>query len=326
MNDIEIIKTNIQIINNVKSKIFEYINKTRYQSSLIKNLNIWNQICSSLYVIGDTLISIEEYLNNDFPKSDGLKYIFTYGILQSLFIQQDATKNLLEAFNIKVTFSETLKKIRDIRNSSIGHPTKQEIKGKNDKKVKIFYHYISRISLCKEGFTLQKTNIEQRNDIFIDINLIEIIKNQIDEIIIIFNEISALLVDNDKNHKNKYKEELMVNIFPVSLNYSFEKIGEAIYFSGYGKKDFGLTMLKIIEDSYIKFENELIKRNELPGNEYLLFDLNQYKHAIVKIRDYLSDNISKMEESDARIYLFYLKEEHNNFIKIANEYDEDYNE
>lgn len=318
MKDITVIKNSIQTIREIKSKIYEYINTTRYQYSLIQDSNIWNQICSSLDVIDDTLLSIEDYIDNDFPQSDGLKYIFTYGILQSLFIQQDAVRHLAEAFNIPFSFSESLIKIRDLRNSSIGHPTKQNTKGKR------FYNYVSRIPLSKKGFTLQKTNIEQGRDVFVDVNIVEIIKIQIKEITDLLGNISNRLLANDQNHKNKYKGELMTNIFPDSINYYFEKVGEAIYFPVYNKKKLGLSMLELIEKAYSKFESELIKRQELPGNENLQFTINQYSHAVNKIKDYLTENVGQMEEIDARIYLFYLREEHKYFLEIAKEYDEEY--
>jgi len=319
MKDITVIKNSIQTIHEIKSKIYEYINTTRYQYSLIQDSNIWNQICSSLDIIDDTLLSIEDYIDNDFPQSDGLKYIFTYGILQSLFIQQDAVRHLAEAFNISFSFSESLIKIRDLRNSSIGHPTKQNTKGKR------FYNYVSRISLSKKGFTLQKTNIEQGRGVFVDVNIVEIIKIQIKEITDLLGNIFNRLLANDQNHKNKYKGELITSLFPASLNYCFEKVGEAIYSPEYGKKKLVLSMLKTIEEAYNEFESELIKRQELPGNESLQFEINQYKHAIDKIRDYLAENIGRMEESDARICLFYLREKHRNFFEIAKEYDKEYN-
>lgn len=319
IEDITLIKKNIKIIDKIKTKIYKYINITRYQFSLIQDKRIWNQICSSLYVIDDTLLSMEDYVNNKFPDSDGLKYIFTYGILQSLFIQQDAIRNLAEAFKISFTYSELLIKIRDLRNSSIGHPTKQDTKKKR------FYNYISRISLQKQGFTLQKADIEHGKDIFLEIDIINTIKTQLEEIIPLLRKISNTLIKNDQNHKRKYKGELMTSIFSNSINYYFEKVDETINSPKYGKKEYGLSMLELVEKDYNNFESELIKRNELPGNEILKYDITQYKHATNRLRDYLKGNSNQMVENDARIYLFYLREKHEEFLDIAKGYDIEYN-
>lgn len=72
------------------------------------------------------------------------------------------------------------------------------------------------------------------------------------------------------------------------------------------------------------FESELSNRGEL--TEYTSYDLNEYKHAISILKDYLSSNSKGLGESDARIYLFYLREQHQHFVKIAEEIDNEYRE
>jgi hypothetical protein len=127
------------------------INTTRNQNKLLKNSDNWNQICSSLDTIGDTLLSQQEYLNADYPVNHGLRYIYTYGLLQALFIQQDAMRNLSEAFGIQSKLTDRLKEIRSLRNASIGHPTKNQTKGTT------YYNYISRMSLECTVKSIKKT-------------------------------------------------------------------------------------------------------------------------------------------------------------------------
>ena len=153
MNDdiIENIKLLLRQISSEEESVREYINTTRYQTDLLKDLDAWNQICSSLDTIGDTVYSIEDYLFEKYPKNTGLKYIYTYGILQSLFIQQDAIRHLAEAFDVSFDLNEKLRNIRAIRNASIGHPSKNNVRGTT------YYNYISRITLSKYGFTLMRS-------------------------------------------------------------------------------------------------------------------------------------------------------------------------
>lgn len=114
-------------IDSLSDKIRDYINISRIQNIYILNKKEWNQICSSLDVLGDTNYSISSYISTSFPNNDGLKYIYIYGLLQSLFLQQDAVKHLtcaLFGINEKdYKFSDELSNIRDIRNDAIGHPT-----------------------------------------------------------------------------------------------------------------------------------------------------------------------------------------------------------
>ncbi|MEH6466924.1 MAG: hypothetical protein V7722_04785, partial [Porticoccus sp.] len=74
---IESIRERIKRIDDPEESVRGYINTTRYQNDLIQDSDNWNQICSSLDTIDDTLYSQQDYLNADYPTSDGLKYIFT---------------------------------------------------------------------------------------------------------------------------------------------------------------------------------------------------------------------------------------------------------
>jgi hypothetical protein len=74
---------------------------------------------------------------------------------------------------------------------------------------------------------------------------------------------------------------------------------------------------------YSQFEIALQERREL--NEYTRYDLDEYRHAISVLKEYLSGNPKELNASDARIYLFYLYEQHENkFVKIAEEIDDEY--
>lgn len=68
-------------INELTDSVRDHINTHRYQSVLLDDSKTWNQICSSLDVIGDSLYAVESYDAKSFPEDVGLKYIYTYGIL-----------------------------------------------------------------------------------------------------------------------------------------------------------------------------------------------------------------------------------------------------
>ena len=310
----EILKKIAQIKTS-ETSVRDFINTTRYQDDLLKNLDTWNQICSSLDTIGDTLCTFEDYLIGEYPKSDGLKYIYTYGILQALFIQQDAMKNLSEAFDIKFDLSEQLTSIRNIRNASIGHPTKNSVKGS------VYFNYISRMTMSKEGFTLMRSYQQGKTE-FKDVDLISILNEQLSDIQISYDLLAKKLIEEDKKHRGNFMNNLLVDIFHSGMNYSFEKVSEGIYTHNSTQSLFFINMLQSIEKTYQKFEEALRERKEL--NDDILYDLNEYKHAISKIQDYLSNEDSEIKEVDARIYLFYIREQHKHFIQIAKEIDEEY--
>jgi hypothetical protein len=77
-------------ISDLEHKIRNYINRPRKQSKLLKDSTAWNMLCSCLDVIGDTELAIQAYKDFKNLKKDGFKYLTVYGILQTLFLQQDA--------------------------------------------------------------------------------------------------------------------------------------------------------------------------------------------------------------------------------------------
>jgi len=302
-------------ISTLETAVRDFINTGRHQASLLQSRETWNQICSSLDVIGDTVLCIEDYVSSPYPSTDGLKYIFTYGILQALFLQQDAVRHLSEAFDIAHTPSAALMKIRDIRNAAIGHPTKHQIKKSTH------YNYISRISLAKTGFTLMRSSPEDDTQ-FVDVDISGIISEQLTDIENALSSLAEKLKEADRMHREEFGGKLIADIFHSSTGYLFEKVGQGIHSPSHGNKSFGLSMLGSIEKMYSQFESALEERGEL--DEYTRYDLGEYKHAIAVVREYLSDNQRNLSESDARIYLFYLREQHNRFVKIAEEVDDEY--
>jgi len=302
-------------IDRLSDSVRDHINTHRYQSDLLGDSKIWNQICSSLDVIGDSLYALRSYESETFPEDVGLKYIYTYGIFQALFLMQDALRHLSEAFNIPCELTETLREIRNTRNASIGHPTKQDQKGKR------YYNYISRISMSKSGFDLIRSCGDQKHS-FIHVDITKACLDQLQGIVDAYGEIAERLKEIDRMHKEKFKGNPLADIFHSAMGYLFEKISQGIHSHSYGDREFGHAQIGAVKETYEKFKAALQKRNEL--NECTEFDLNEYFHAIGRLDEYLSGGETSMEEADARIYLSYLRHEHEHFVQIAKEIDEEY--
>jgi len=308
------ITLSLRQISELEDSVRDFINTGCHQRALLETKQTWYQICSSLDVIGDTTLSLEDYLASGYPVSYGLKYIYTYGILQSLFLQQDAVRNLTEAFCVPYHSGEKLKKIREIRNSSIGHPTKQTLNRE------IHYNYISRISLHKKGFTLMRSS--PSNDAqFIDVDIIDIIDEQTKEIQKALLALSEKLKEDDRMHREKFNQSLQDILHPAT-GYLFEKVAQGIHSPDTDNESFGLAMLVSIEEMYRKFETALAERGEL--SDYTRYDLDEYMHAISVLKTHLSSRSQKLDERDARIYNFYLRQQHDHFVEIAREIDGDY--
>lgn len=302
-------------ISQLTESVRNHINTHRYQVVLLKDWANWNQICSSLDAVGDSLEAIKSYHKKEFPDDLGLKYLYTYGVLQALFLLQDAVRHLSEAFTITYKPSQVLLDIRNMRNAAIGHPTKQDQKGQR------YYNYISRFSINKNGFELLRhSHSNQYDTMQIDLTLAT--NDQLRAITESFQQIVSKLEEVDFMHREKYQDNPLENIFHSAMGYFFEKIGQGISSHSFGNREFGHTHVRLVRETYEKFKSALEKRNEF--SRYTKFDLDEYFHALSKLDGYLSGVNNVMEEADARIYLTYLRNEHNNFVQIAKGIDEEY--
>ncbi len=162
-------------------RVRDLVNEDGTRSRLMKNHGNWLQLGSSLDVIGDCEMAIAAYLSHTkkAPTSPveelGIRYLKTYGVLQAMFVQQDALVNLFESLNLTANLDDhpVLKKIRDIRNRSVGHPTRKK-QGKNEPPS---YHGIVQISLADDAFQLWSDS-EGGNWELESINIRELIRQQ----------------------------------------------------------------------------------------------------------------------------------------------------
>ena len=153
----------------------------------------WKMLCSCLDVIQDTNCCLEAFLKTDINfdscnqyLDDGNKYMYVYGTLQALFMQQDAIKHFTESLQSlyaldpslldPLLLDPSLKEIREIRNDSVGHPTKRD-RGKNKT---VTFNFIARNSIGNQGFRLRTAYADCRSDCVKDINIPNLITRQRD--------------------------------------------------------------------------------------------------------------------------------------------------
>src|SRR5512135_3253506 len=96
----------MKTIHELESEIRDIINSPRKQAALLRNHSTWGMLCSSLDVIGDTECALAAYLagsnleevkRGDYLIESGNLYLTLYGVLQVLFVQQDAVSHLHES-------------------------------------------------------------------------------------------------------------------------------------------------------------------------------------------------------------------------------------
>ncbi len=303
-------------IQNLESKIRNLINRPRRQYKILQDTSAWNQLCSCLDVIGDTELAISAYYDA-IPKNISETYLLVYGILQTLFLQQDAVRNLCEALAIKYNPDPRLQEIREIRNESIGHPTKRNFKKKTT------WNFISRATLSKNGFQLMVTSVDSNLPKFKNIDLLDIIETQSAKVTDVLSSILKSLEDEENEHKDKFMSQKLSEIFPSTLGYYFSKISEAIH--GSMPNELGSGHLKLIKDIIEQFEKALIEREVIPANDFIKYDINQLRYPISELEKYFNNQSqTNLTSEGAYIFLFFIEKHAEKLKELAIEIDEDY--
>lgn len=175
----------------LNSSNFDIINFVNYLRKICETDIIINKFMSirstelifksSLYVLEDTGLIIKYYFQYK-PEVDhdnhlietSHSYLHIYGILQALFLQQDAIMNICKIFKILKKddiINDYFKEIKDIRNSSIGHPANRKDSNKRESRI-----FISQTSVSLNNFQyLQVTNGNSKT---VKVNISELLKKQ----------------------------------------------------------------------------------------------------------------------------------------------------
>lgn len=304
-------------------EIRDLINNTRKKCALLKNLKFWNQMCSSLDVIGDADLAIDSYLNNDFPRCEGSKYLQVYGVLQALFIQQDAVAHLCESLSMsfKIENYQDLVDIRKIRNESIGHPTK-----KGSKKELKTYHFISRPTISKAGFQLM-TCYENKKTEFKNILIDKIIKKQRKILSSILQSLREKLCSEEQVHKKRFRMDKLAEVFSQA-HYFVEKIYDGL--KGGDKIPIGKIGIQMIKKEILgEFANKLKERGiELETYDSIKYIYDLLGYPIDGLNTYLNrlENNKKanINAQAAYIFWFFIREHIKELEQIAKDIDAEY--
>jgi hypothetical protein len=306
----------MQTILELENQIRHYINNPRKQHVLLRDHAVWNKLCSSLDVIDDVELALDAYLQMEPSRSEGETYLVLYGVLQMLFVQQDAVTHLAEALGISYTPDPIITSIREIRNDSVGHPTKRGGgKGKA-------FNFISRFSMSIRGFTLD-TAYDTGVTRYQDVNILQLIDSQRNVLKTVLEAVVQQLREEEMKHKEKFKGEKLSDLFPQTLGYHFEKTGEAIYGSKPAK--FGTIHVKHIIDTINHFKGALDKRGILNAYDSINDYLNLIEYPLKELAFFFENaNESKLNRDDAYIFMFFVKKHIDDLIEIAIELDEKY--
>ena len=318
---------NVGRIRELETQIRDFINQYRQTHVLIQDLVKANILWSSLDVVGDTQLAIDTYraLQHENHKDVGFNYLAVYGILQVLYVQQDAVRHIFESLDIPLNlvdpknFAE-VQRVRDVRNKATGHPTKH---GK--KKQPVTSHYISRNTLSLSGFTLMSADGPKTQ--FNDISIGELLQKQEAGVIQALAAALGELVKREKDHKMRFKGQTVSSLFPDTLSYYFQKVVEGTL-TGKGNRgrwQFGRMHVKLLIELAAKLRQAFLDREVIPASDVIEDDLQDTEYPLQKLKMYYdSAKGHTLNNKDAYIYVFFVKHQFEKLRTLAQEVDQDF--
>jgi hypothetical protein len=298
--------------------IRDYGHEARHLQTLISDLVNWNQIWSAADVIDDNELAIAAYEQAEFDPGSGEAYLFVYGILQVLFVQQDAVLHLCEALHplMKIELTDRLKEIRELRTFSIGHPTKVK------RHKQLLSTRISRGSLNKNGFDLFSFSLQDRPQInHVDIRAL--IRDQRQEVLTMLKPLVQELKARDEQHKAQFRGQKLVDDFNQVL-YAIEKIYETLRKEPSGIM--GAWGVEHLQTSLKKFEESLRARGmSIETYDVVKYTYQEISHPLAQLKLFLDGDASEIASTaSALVFVGFLAERFTQLNKLASEIDADY--
>lgn len=268
------------------------------------------QLCSAMDAIGDTQLAVRAFLDEPMTdiREDGWSYIAVYGVLQVLYVQQDAVRTLSSCLALKFELPDELTDIRDIRNDSIGHPTGRGA-------------MISRISLSPEGFQLliaSKGKTELRH-----VSVRGVAEKQTEAIAAILARAVEQLVADELAHRRDFRDKPLRDLLPGTLQYGLEKIAEAL--RDPTATPLGLGGLDSIGGAVVKFKEGIEERGLTDAYKDSVGEtVAEVEFVLGRLESRLKGAVTEWADRDADVYWFFLDGKLEELQKLADEIDRDY--
>lgn len=304
----------------LESDVRRRINEPQLTRDLINRGAEWDIVTSALDAIGDSEIALDSYLCWSGSEDVGCLYLLTYGVLQVLVVQQDAIRELCRALDLADVYPdkcEELKKIRDIRIHSVGHPVLQR-----SKKRLFTSNYIARISLTKSSFELM-TSPHGKERLYTQTILVhELIASQRKALIQVLENVTEQLDERERQHRDRFKDQELAKIIRPA-RYHIGNVSKALWNADHwpaGKVHIGFVARAIDE-----FKEALKNRGEFDAMGDSPTRFQDLERPMNELAAFFEDPDQAYLDNDmAEICVSYLDTKLKSLIKIAQEIDEIY--
>lgn len=297
-----------------EQRVRDFINAPRRHRHLMRNRRGYFQLCAALDAVGDTQLAVRAYREREIKaESDGGNYLVAYGLLQTLYVQQDAVEKIAEVVGVQLRLSEDARRIRNIRNAAVGHPSEYRRKQSAT---------IVRMSLSTAGFSFYVWEPEgDSQQAYVDLEAL--CSEHTDVIGEFLERVADHLAEEEIMHRKQHRERSLAAAFAQHLGYAFEKIGEGLSARpGPSVSDAGLRM---VTEMLAEFDARL-KDRQLDGayTNSIEPEREAAQFALQRLRELRAGALAQLDERDGRAYLAFLRRAVHKLKQVASEIDEEY--
>jgi hypothetical protein len=271
-----------------------------------------------LNAIDDVDSAMTVYLDHEFPSVAGERYLWVYGVLQGMFVQQDGLRDLIRIIHPAkaIDLKDVLEDVREARNQSVGHPTHLKRRGAQST------HGIVQVSLRKEGFELDSFP-ERDGKVFQYVPVRKLVEKQRLEAARILTEVVDDLIEQEKAHRAAFRDAKLKSAFD-QVSYAFEKIFEEL-------RDGSIPILSKwavghLQAALDQFGRLLVERG-LSADSYdsVKHHCHEIEHPLTELRKYLEGEPSEiLSKKTAAVFAQALTTYFTELVDIAEEIDEEY--
>jgi len=213
MEDIEMVS--LELLNEIRDQINEIPKRPNLQS----NRKQWLCLTSAIMSLEDSTMAISHYCKFDYPASIEGRYLYLYGLLQAIFLQQDAIAAIyLSLFKKKIIFQDEYPEayeIREIRNDVVGHPTNRNAGSE--------FIFLTQIALNQWTMSYLKHTTQGDAGIFKAIDIDKAISDNSKAVNTLLEQVAERLKDERRKYLEKFRDVKMADIFKA-LDYAREKV------------------------------------------------------------------------------------------------------
>lgn len=287
-----------------------YVNAPHRHTQLIVDESAFNQLCSAMDCIGDAEMALAAYKEMEDPGEPGERYIAVYGVLQLLYVEQDAIAGLSKILGLDEKRPQYVRTVRAIRNCSVGHPTRT---------TDGVSHFISRADLKIGSFRLISRSPNGQTKITL-ITLHDLVKDQQDALAKILRQVVRRLKEDEMAHREKYRDQKLVEFLSPSIAYLISKIQEGTL-PGADKVIAGAN-LEMTKNAIDAFRQALADRGRERAAAETIDEINYPLEELD--RYFRGDAGARLNDKDAYIFGFFVADRVQLLRRIAQEIDDEY--